>query len=191
MVQESTHTHFPQDQAELELVRALLEPEQAAYPWNLAEPETEGFFTDLEETFTLSMTEANETILATPKLIAFCRQLWVRNSLWNQFSDRIPPDLLDRLMEQAQQLLATPLSLAEQLVQCVEAVLPNWETEDLQVLARPLAYAMRDNEAKAVELTLGTVRSIGWTELSEIEQARLSLVIAHHALAQLNTKSES
>ncbi|MEB3336957.1 MAG: hypothetical protein VKJ46_05800 [Leptolyngbyaceae bacterium] len=190
MVQETTHTQSSPDHAELELVRALLEPEETAYPWNPAEPETEGYFTDLEEAFTLSITGSNATILAAPKLISFCSQLWVQNSLWKQFSARIPQDLLDRIIDQAQQLLATPLSLADQLVQCVEAVLPNWEAEDLQILARPLAYAMRDNDAKAVELTLGTVRSIGWAELSEIEQARLSLVIAHHALAQLSTKAE-
>ncbi|HAG81788.1 MAG TPA: hypothetical protein DCL61_11625 [Cyanobacteria bacterium UBA12227] len=78
----------------------------------------------------------------------------------------------------------------DRMIQCVEELLPNWAEDDLQVLARPLAYAMRGAEAETVELALGAVRPLDWTELSEIERARLSLAIARIAIDDLESTDE-
>ena len=74
-------------------------------------------------------------------------------------------------------------SLADQMVECVLDILPQWDEEDLQVLARPLAYAMRDADPEGVELVMATQRL--WAELSEIEQARVGLAVARYAISQL------
>ena len=74
------------------------------------------------------------------------------------------------------------MSLAEQLVECVRVVLPDLAREDLQVLARPYAFAMRGNSS---ESTLAGAENCQWTDLSDIERARVSLAIARYALAEL------
>ena len=69
------------------------------------------------------------------------------------------------------------------MVECVLDILPQWDEEDLQVLARPLAYAMRDVDSEGVELVVATKRP--WAQLSEIEQARVSLAVARYAISEL------
>ena len=69
------------------------------------------------------------------------------------------------------------------MVECVLDILPQWDEEDLQVLARPLAYAMREADSEGVELV--TTSRKPWTELSEIEQAIVGLAVARYAISQL------
>jgi hypothetical protein len=69
------------------------------------------------------------------------------------------------------------------MVECVLDILPQWAEEDLQVLARPLAYAMREVDSEGAELVMATRRP--WAQLSEIEQARVSLAVARYAISQL------
>lgn len=189
MVNESISAHYSQDHAELELVRTLLESEHSAYPWNLTEPATEAYFTALENLATPSWDPADLS-RASQKLMEFCSQQWSRSSL-QKFAHRMPQALLDTIAQRAQQLLSTPLSLADQLVQCVADSLSNWSEEDLQILARPLAYAMRGDETERLDSILATVRPVEWAELSEIEQARLSLVVARYALNQAQSSIQA
>ncbi|MCY7276196.1 MAG: hypothetical protein LH702_21280, partial [Phormidesmis sp. CAN_BIN44] len=97
----------------------------------------------------------------------------------------VPQTLLAAIARQAQKVVETSNSLADQLVQCVQDVLPTWADDDLQVLARPLAYAMRSDGADVVDATVNSVRPIAWNDLSETEQARMSLAIARYAIDQL------
>jgi hypothetical protein len=69
------------------------------------------------------------------------------------------------------------------MVECVLDILPQWAEEDLQVLARPLAYAMREVDSEGTQLAMATKRP--WAQLSEIEQARVSLAVARYAISQL------
>jgi hypothetical protein len=77
----------------------------------------------------------------------------------------------------------------EQLVACVRDALPSLAEEDLQVLARPMAYAMRDEASNVTESVLAATRALDWAALSEIEQARLGLTIAYEALSQLDDRA--
>ena len=106
-----------------------------------------------------------------------------------QFSTQVPQQLLDSILHRAQQVITTNLSLADQMVQCVQDCLPNWAEDDLYVLARPFAYAMRGADTEMLEAALRSVRCAAWTELSGIEQARLSLAIARYALSQMPANS--
>ncbi|MGA7933955.1 MAG: hypothetical protein WCA35_10445 [Kovacikia sp.] len=166
-----------------------------AYPWNTIDPEAEEFFTELEQGFPSDIWSADELASRSSKFFSYADQLWsattLQNSLAQKFNTRMPQELLLAIANRAHQLISSSQSLAEQLVDCVQDLLPNFAAEDLQVLARPLAYAMRNGEShRAVESTLEKVRLLKWEELSEIEQARLSLAIARTALTELEEKTQ-
>jgi hypothetical protein len=165
----------------------------APYAWNPLDPESEEFFTHLEQSFSLDDWSAEETATRSQAFFGKLNQLWstttLQESLVERFATRVPQQLLGAIVAQAQQALTTSQSLADQLVQCVSTILPNMAQDDLLVLTRPLAYAMRNGESRrAVDATLEKIRPVAWEELSDIEQARLSLAIARYALAELEVQ---
>jgi hypothetical protein len=91
----------------------------------------------------------------------------------------VPTALVSQLLERATQLAQTQLSQLDKLVAMAQVMFPDWSVEDLQVLARPYAYAMRDRQESA------PLRQ-DWHRLSQLEQVRLSLAIAKVILEQQN-----
>jgi hypothetical protein len=205
---------FPfQAQAELELLQLMLqgepvhypcEPEESyPYPWNPIAPEAEAYFEALEQEVIRAGWSAEELAEQGQLLSSYLEQVWTDSRfeaapavpqarvdnmgthLLQQFAAQVPQQLLDTIARRARQVISSNLSLADQMVQCVQECLPNWAEEDLQVLARPLAYAMRGTNTDMREVALRSVRCAAWTELSGIEQARLSLAIARYAIAQM------
>lgn len=177
-----------------ELLEVLLHSEDNCYPWNPMEPEAEDYFAELERGSLLPDWQEDEEMKSSSQ--GFFNQLhqcWaslslsasetLKGSLGHRFSALIPQSWLEAIANKAQQVVSTNLSLADQLVLCVKPLLPSWTEEDLLVLARPLAYAMRGNSEP--------VPSADWEELSQMEQVRLSLRVAHSALAQLNDATEN
>ena len=186
---QSEYFEYVQSHGEVDDLLEVLLGAKTSYPWNPADPEVETYLDNLEQEFSLDDWQPDEVKARSQAFFAQVDQLWLQATMAQQFATRMPESLLNRIVQQAQKVLESNLSLAEQLVQCVQEVLPNWNADDLHVFARPLAYAMRDFEAEsnqAVDATLKSVRSVEWTELSEVEQARLSLSIARYALAQLH-----
>lgn len=189
-----------QAQAELEMLQLILE-EPPSYPYNPAEPETEAYFAALEQEVLAIGWSVDDLSAQGQVLSNHIDQLWsafaapavalppdsLSADLLQRFAVRAPHDLINRISQQAQQLVSQNLSLAEQLVQCVQGCLPQWGAEDLQVFARPLAFTMRSSETEVLESTINSVRSVEWAQLSDVEQARLSLAIARYALAQLSS----
>ena len=119
-------------------------------------------------------------------LFAQLEQVWLATTLQKSLREkfaRVPQDFLASIAQSVQNATVKYQSLADQMVECVLDILPQWAEEDLQVLARPLAYAMRDADPSGVELVMATRRP--WAELSEIEQARVSLAVARYAISQL------
>ncbi|MEQ8961646.1 MAG: hypothetical protein RLP02_27585 [Coleofasciculus sp. C2-GNP5-27] len=183
-------------QAQGELLEALWQPDDDCYPWNPADPEAQDYLADLEAGFSLDacQTEA-EIISGSQTLFDRLHQCWrsiefedssgsaLKRSLAERFSG-VPASWLDAIATQAQQALSMDISLADQLVLCVKPLLLNWSEDDLFVFARPWAYAMRGDQ------DFGTVGSVEWSQLSPIEQVRLSLAIAHYTLSQLDQVSE-
>ena len=164
------------------------------YVWNPAAPESEPFFTALEQDVSLDGWATDEVATRSSLFFAQVNQLWstatLQETLIQRFASRVPQQFLTSIANRAQQVLSSSVSLADQLVQCVQEALPNLAEDDLYVLARPLAHAMRGNDS-SVESTLDRVRSIEWEALSEVEQARLSLAIARYALSELEAKPEA
>lgn len=195
-----------QAQAELELLQFVLQGTSAdqlqdgAYPWNPAAAEQ--YFEALEQEVAQAGW-SNEDLMEQGQILSnYLEQVWtefepaapvlqtasvdlVSANLLKQFAAQVPQQLLSSIVQRAQQVALTQLSLADQMVQCVQDCLPNWASEDLYVLARPFANAMRGADTELVEAALRSVRCEAWTELSGVEQARLSLAIARYAIAQM------
>lgn len=191
-----TEQIFPTDaqsQIELELLTLLVQ-EETPFPWNPRHPETEAYLNQLENQWHPETWELEPHRATT--LINHLENLWpqvtLQKKLCDQFSQRIPSDSLKNLAQRvitiAQQAFSDQgagKNLAEQLVTCVQEIVPQWNPEDLQVLARPLAYSFRDTPTDIITNTIANVPSLSWEQLSDLEQARLSLAIARYAWSEV------
>ncbi|MBW4644224.1 MAG: hypothetical protein KME23_14775 [Goleter apudmare HA4340-LM2] len=187
---------------ELDFLAGLLEPEDENYPWNPADEESEAYFRELEQQFILDDSLEAELTTRSQTFYSQLNNLWsgfttgqsvvasIQETLQTTFAAGVPQSWLNAIAEKATEIFSTQASIGEQLVQCVQAVLPAWEVEDLLVLARPYAYAMRSNESQNATSVMNNLGNRDWAALSEIEQAKVSLAISYYALAQLNN-SES
>jgi hypothetical protein len=208
-----------QAQAELELLEYILQgdglhpwrsdqvdaDQYHPYPWDLSDPTSEAYFAAMEQEVEAAGWTAQDLASQGQALAATLEQAWstitpaiavkeamakaVSTDLFQQFLIQVPQKLVEDIVAQARQVVSANLSVAEQMVACVKEILPGWGEDDLQVLARPFAYAMRDAEHEMLEAALRSVRCAAWTELSGIEQARLSLAIARYAIARMPATS--
>ncbi|MBD2462995.1 hypothetical protein H6G89_18300 [Oscillatoria sp. FACHB-1407] len=199
MTSDSTRPSFSpfQAQAELELLQLILQSD-TPYPWNPAESGADAYFAELEQEVIAAGWMAEDFAAQGTALATYVDQVWatiapveqtVTRSLITQLFERcaaqVPQAFLEDLVHHAQRAVAINASLADKLVMSVQELLPNWAEDDLRVLARPLAYAMRGPEAE-LETTLQPLQETTWVSLSSIDQAKLSLVIARYAIAQLS-----
>jgi hypothetical protein len=154
-----------------------------AYPWNPGLPESEAFFSNLIDSGSpLDAFTDTEIDQQAQGFFSQLDQLW-DNSLAAVLARKfatVPQDVLRSIATNATQLLNQGDQLVDQLAQCVQAALPQWAIEDLQVLSRPMAFAMRG------EVTESPLLNRDWQTLSSTEQAKLSLTIARYAIDELN-----
>jgi hypothetical protein len=175
--------------AEQDLLNIIFDPEPA-YPWEPFSPEAETRLDALMAEF--DGDDVDAAIAAGWS--AFSQQLdaqWasaspatsgVMATLTAQFQNRMPANLLQIIAAKAQGLVQEGRPMVDQLVACVNEVLPTWDATDLGVLARPMAYSLRDGRGEIVDLNLRALPEKDWESLSPVEQARLSLVVASVAL---------
>ncbi|MFN6518939.1 MAG: hypothetical protein RMY29_031220 [Nostoc sp. CreGUA01] len=194
-----------QSQVDLELLEALLEPDDASYPWNPADEESEAYFQELEQQFEIQDLIDEDLTKRSQDFYNHLDTLWsgisfdeshdnsqqslvlsLQETLRTTFCTSVPQALLNAIATKAAEIFSRHQLRGEQLVECVQTVLPTWGEEDLLVLARPFAYAMRSNESHNAASTITSLNNREWTTLSEIEQAKVSLAIAYYALTQLN-----
>lgn len=194
---------------DLELLEALLASEDAIYPWNPADVASEDYFDDLEQQFNWQDFSAIELMESANNFYLNLDKIWgetavetefetenIRNNtvndlqkaLSNAFSV-IPEVLLTKIAQKATQLFMVEKSASEKLVECVQTLLPNWDRDDLLVLARPFAYYMRSGEPDKLTSVIKSLENRDWSNLSEIEQAKISLAIANYALEYLSTSN--
>jgi hypothetical protein len=182
--------------SETELLYRLFSSEdfaadESAYPWNPADPEAETYFAAQDETFNLDDWSAAELQASTQSFFSRLDACWPSTDLVQLLSDkfaaRIPQAWLARVAAEATKVIENQThqasQTANQLIACVQELLPAWEEDDLMVLARPYAYAMR-SDASAEDLN-SLARAIDWTELSPMEQAKLTMVATKYALEHL------
>jgi hypothetical protein len=188
---------------ELELLESLLESEDTTYPWNLADTASDDYFHHLEEKFDWQDFPEGELIGSADNFYQNLDIIWdkvdqvqqhnfykntvnsLQKALENSFST-IPGFLLTAIAQKATEVVKIEQLASEKLVQCVEAVLPGWQIDDLLVLARPFAYSMRSSEPQTLTNLSRDFQQQDWANLSEIEQAKITLVIANYALGHLS-----
>ena len=196
--------------AEHDLLAAILDPE-SVYPWQPLAPEAEHYLASLETEFdTLAEDDLSPAIAAgwqtlaaqinTQMNAATVTQpagglgLSAAGSVLDQlrqFQGRLPGELLQSLASSATTLARSGQPLIDQLVQCASDILPAWNVDDLAVLARPLAYSLRDGRGEILELNLRAIPANTWDSLSDLEQARLTLTIASVALKAAKTDASA
>lgn len=194
---------------ELELLETLLASETATYPWNPAEEAAEAFFLEQEQQLQQEDWWEEELAVRAPEFLSSVEQLWentkpttasasatdeqlLQTTLQQRFAAYIPTAWLQEIAHRATEMLATQKSMAQQLVQCVQELLPNCSEDDLLILARPYAYSMRssvDPSTTAVESTLNRYGQ-DWEIRSDIERAQISLAIARYAISQLQAQRD-
>ena len=164
---------------------------QISYPWNPAE--AEAFFRQSEPASIFEGLESDEISQCSHQFFTQLDSLWataaLQNSLMERFAVRLPQPVLAAIARRAKAIATTSTTLADQLVQCVQDLLPGLTelvVEDVYVLARPLAHTMRDKDT-IDPLTM--VRSTDWEQLSETEKVKLSLAVARCALAELKAEN--
>lgn len=153
--------------------------ESVTYPWNSTSPNADPYLELLDQYAIWEGWDSDELGRQAEALANHCHQLWMTRSLLSQITDCLPTDLLSSIVQRVQATVSANLSLADRLITCVQDVLPNWNSDDLYVIARPLAYAMRgDDNVSMVAIQPG----MHWADLSETEQARLALAVARHLI---------
>jgi hypothetical protein len=155
-----------------------------SYPWNPSE--SPDFFNAIDQA--PQLTDAMDDGEIETRAHSFFNtldQLWDRSlqtMLVRKFAT-VPQAILATIASQAERLAQTAATQADQLIQCAQQALPQWDLDDLSVMARPMAYAMR-GEAKAETIAKD------WTQLSEVDRAKLVLEIAQYALNQSKSGAE-
>jgi hypothetical protein len=184
---------------ELEILSLLMEPKEEIYPWDTTTLAAEAYFTEAEQQLASDPWLEEELIATSPGFLSQLDNLWqakapvlqtphLQAKLSAQFAQYVPQEWLATISRQASQLIDSQKSLGAQLVQCVQELVPNCLEEDLLVLARPYANAMRSNiDSATVQLNITPEQ---WATLSEIQQAKVGLAIALYAIEQ-NQEEES
>ncbi|MDA0674626.1 MAG: hypothetical protein O3C67_13105 [Cyanobacteria bacterium] len=180
------------NRTELDLLHALLN-EDGTYPWQPHAPENEAYFSTLDSTWDEEDMPQEALQGHWQALANQAAQLWgaaeatpLLARLSQRFGSRVPQGILSQLAQQVQTAAQRGGSLLDQLVLAVDDVLDQWDSDDLRVMARPLAMAMRDGHGDILEATLRSTGDRDWSQLSDVEKARLGLAIARYGFDQLD-----
>lgn len=176
-------------EVQVQLIDCLLAPATAAYPWNPAEPATADYYLETDRHFSLDNWSDAEISQRSQSFYAQIQSCWANSpapalspvaALIQKFGSRVPHQWLAQIAANVSDLATNQLEPIDLLVQSVQDLLPNWQTEDLLVIARPYAYAMRGDTG--VTHIDNIARPLAWTELSELERAKLTIAIAQAAI---------
>lgn len=188
----------PMSPTELELLSLLIQPQDEIYPWDTTTLAAEDYFLAAEQQLASDSWLEQAAIAKAANFLSQLDEQWLVNTpardlqqslqakLSAQFAAHVPQKWLEAISCQAIQVIHSQKSLGAQLVQCVQELVPNYLAEDLLVLARPYAYAMRSNPSQATMPLEITPEQ--WVTLSETQQAKLSLAIARYALEQIQAE---
>jgi hypothetical protein len=180
-----------QSQSEAELIDCLLASPTLDYPWNPAEPETADYYVESDRYFSFDDWSDEEIAKRSESFFTQIQSCWADAAspelevspiaaLTDKFGTRVPHQWLAAIATKVSSLASSKLEPVEQLVQSVQDLLENWAIEDLLVIARPYAYAMRCDPGVTDPDRI--VRPLAWTELSELERAKLTILIAQYAI---------
>jgi hypothetical protein len=166
-----------------ELLELLLH-EEPIYPWNPAEPESETYFSEIEQKFSvLDSSESEEIARRAENLFAHLHQCWqspvvskIKQFLLLRFGHLVPEFWLLRIAEVVGEIVTYKLSQREQLLKCVEPLLSGKTELDLNLLLC--------SSFDATEFEIQLEQQAKWDKLSNQEQIPLIIAIARYTLMQ-------
>ena len=181
----------PQSQAEAELIDCLLTAQTIEYPWEHTAPEVAEYYAETDSYFSLDEWSDQEIAETSQSFFAQIQSCWADSpapesvldplvTLTDKFGDRVPQAWLAAIATQVSALTTQKLEPIDRLIESVRGLLSNWAADDLLVMARPYAYAMRCDPG--VNEPTRIVRDLEWDKLSEVEQAKLTMLIAQYAI---------
>jgi hypothetical protein len=162
--------------AQAQLLQSLVNGElgETLYPTN----PTNAYLSDLESDVEWEISEA-----ASQAFFSKMDALWLAQTpLLTQLRDRfagVPEALLAGLVQRATELVDSQLTAVDRLVSCVQEFMPQWESDDLMVMARPLAVSMRSGTTAQMPV------AEEWETLSEMEKVRLALALANWIMTEM------
>jgi hypothetical protein len=177
---------------ESELIGCLLADSTTNYPWNPADPEAAAYYIESDSNFSFDDWSDDEISQKSQSFFTQIQSCWsdsplpesVANPLdlllTAKFGARVPQQWLGSIAAKVSTMATNQLEPVDRLVQSVQDLLANWATEDLLVMARPYAYAMRCDPG--VDNPDNIVRPLDWENLSELERAKLTILIAQYAI---------
>lgn len=176
------------DQYHQELIDDIL-LHDAIYPWDFQDTDTEDYINYFEHQFTQIWSE-QELQARSEKFFHRLDQCWNVSASANPYEilmakldQVIPQDWLEYLLSQVDQMKTLNLQPMDKLIKCVQPLLEQWSEVDLRVFARPLVYAMRgDCQSPPAQMIDSMIHNKLWTDLSEIEKAKITLAIAQSIL---------
>lgn len=185
MAHKPIFSHDAEDrwmQVQAEMLETLLDLEPDNYPWepHLPEPSAETYFVDADSQLEWDEWSDDEIESRSQRFFSQLDRCF-SVPVAQRFANLVPQDWLASMVEKAKAIAADKMSLADKLVECVAELVPSLVQEDLFVLARPLAYSMRD-ESTSIESLVAAASATPWTELSEVSKAKLSLAIARYLI---------
>jgi hypothetical protein len=181
-----------QHQSEAELMDGLLAAPTIEYPWNPADPDTADYYAQTDRQFSLDDWSEAEIAEKSRSLYEQIQSVWETPAvgavsplaaLTDKFGTRVPHQWLAQIAANVSKIATSNLEPVDRLVGSVQDLLANWATEDLLVMARPYAFAMRCD--LGVDDPDKIVRPLAWAELSELERAKLTILIAQYAIDAL------
>jgi hypothetical protein len=182
-----------QHQSEAELMDGLLAASTIEYPWNPGDPDTADYYAQTDRHFSLDDWSDAEIAQKSQSLYARIESAWETidldatasslATLTTKFGTRVPHQWLAQIAANVSKIATSNLEPVDRLVGSVQDLLANWATEDLLVMARPYAFAMRCD--LGVDDPDKIVRPLAWAELSELERAKLTILIAQYAIDAL------
>jgi hypothetical protein len=175
-----------QHQSEAELIDGLLAASIVEYPWNPADPDTADYYAQTDRHFSLDEWSDDEIAQKSQSFYAGMHAVWetpALDAITTKFGNRVPHQWLAQIVANVSNLAASNLEPVDRLVGSVQDLLANWASEDLLVMARPYAYAMRCDPG--VDNPDNIVRPLDWAQLSELERAKLTILIAQYAIDAL------
>ena len=182
-----------QHQSEAELMDGLLAASTIEYPWNPADPDTADYYAQTDRQFSLDDWSDAEIAQKSQSLYAQIQSVWETSALGvtvsplaaltAKFGARVPQQWLAQIVANVSNLATSQLEPVDRLVGSVQDLLANWAAEDLLLMARPYAYAMRCN--LGMDDPDKIVRPLAWAELSDLERAKLTILIAQYAIDTL------
>ena len=192
----SLNPQLPLDEeVQAQLIDSLLASFTSTYPWNPTDPDTADYYLETDRHFSLDDWSDAEITQRSRSFFAQIQSCWANSptpivelsplaALVEKFGARVPQQWLAQIAENVRCLATNQLEPIDRLIQSVQDLLPNWAADDLLVIARPYAYAMRGDTG--VENIDNIVRPLAWTELSELERAKLTIAIAQAAINNSN-----